>query len=168
VLLVIGSKREYDNNVNKMFWKEVEADSDNAKELLKGMDKSNVTNNNIRMDRKLTPGDKKDHHLILIGGPTVNALTRDIDLKLPLQYVQIVGEDKFYSRISGNLYQGSDDYSLVQANDYSLVQAFKSPFSDDKIIICIFGLDRFGTRTARIFKYDMGCFILTTSGIHEL
>lgn len=71
-----------------------------------------------------------------MGGPTVNELTLSLSARLPLQYIQINGEDKFYSRLTKKIYDGSN---------CSLVQAIKSPFSKDKVIVCLFGLDRFDT-----------------------
>jgi S-layer like family, C-terminal region len=102
-------------------------------------DKRNITQAEILTDKVIDQKKLHENNIILIGGTRVNTLTRDLSSRFAIQYVQIGDSDNFFSRISGQIYSGSE---------YAVLQAIKNPFAANKVVVIAFGSDVEGTKRA--------------------
>ena len=108
--------------------------------------KNNLKNNFKIMDDEGAIKDKskiKNRNLILIGGTSVNALTKIVNYKLPIQYVPFVDEKEhgLCSLISYEIYAGYEYYTVQAIPNYL-------DSGNEYIIVVAFGLDADGTKEA--------------------
>jgi hypothetical protein len=94
---------------------------------------------NYRLDVEARESDLKEN-LILIGGPTVNMVTRRINNRLPVR-LELRGERSIKSNLSGKAYR-SDDCGIIVLTD--------NPWDRKKKILLIAGKRFQGTRAAVI------------------
>jgi S-layer protein (TIGR01564 family) len=85
-------------------------------------------------------------NLILIGGPSMNNLTKELHRKLPIQYMTTGRSGFLYSWISNRTYY----------NKCSVIEAVKNDETSEKITLVVFGLDRDDTKLAIdvLIKFD--------------
>jgi hypothetical protein len=155
-IIVVGSKRERNRSNGVALSKRAEEDYGYAESLSNDIYEKHklkveiITDTDIEIEKRLLKGQNIDqkvriNHIILIGGPRINRITRYFSRSFPLQYVQIkdfdTGNilDNIYSRITEKLYTGEN---------YALVPAFKNPFADNKFIVVAFGSNKDGTKIA--------------------
>jgi len=94
---------------------------------------------NVRLDTEVRQDDLKNN-LILIGGPVVNKITKDINEKMPIFFDKSNHWD-IKSSISKNIYP---------TDETGLIVKFKNPFNKDKRILLVAGKRYSGTRAAII------------------
>jgi len=94
---------------------------------------------NVRLDTEVRQEDLKNN-LILIGGPVVNKITKDINEKMPIFFDKNNHWD-IKSNISKNVYP---------TDETGLIVKFKNPFNKDKRILLVAGKRYSGTRAAII------------------
>ena len=94
---------------------------------------------NVRLDTEVRQEDLKNN-LILIGGPVVNKITRDINEKMPIFFDKNNHWD-IKSNISKNTYP---------TDETGLIVKFKNPFNKDKRVLLVAGKRYSGTRAAII------------------
>jgi hypothetical protein len=137
-IIVVGSKREYDEPTETGHLQPAKDDYELAKQINKKMKEKHGIEFTIKVDKEVSkcPELLKNNHLILLGGTRINKLARDIIGSFPLQYVRSENSDNIYSRISQNIFGG---------HGYGILQAIKSPFANDKIIVSAFGPELEGT-----------------------
>jgi len=94
---------------------------------------------NVRLDTEVRQEDLKNN-LILIGGPVVNKITKDINDKMPIFFDKNNHWD-IKSNISKNVYP---------TDETGLIVKLKNPFNQDKKILLVAGKRYSGTRAAII------------------
>lgn len=152
--IIIGSERERGKFKSLSIKDPAKEDQEIAKELQEMMPSKHIpwfggrtndvrleTDTSIKIDEKLLK-----NHLLLIGGPRTNYLTRKISKSLPLQYIQIEDyhnrgnlSDNIYSRINEKVFCGSN---------FASVQVIRNPFAYNKFIVIAFGSNSEGTKIA--------------------
>jgi hypothetical protein len=129
--ILIGYKSGYDDDDD---YKQ----ADRLKKVLDQRFKSTIIRDNIITDEK-----NLKNNLIVLGGPRANRLTNKFSKSFVSPHLHIKNpsnnyiSDAFYSRVNRKIYRGPD---------YATIQAIKSPFKSNKIIIFAFGANQDGTR----------------------
>lgn len=144
--ILIGHKIGYDEIKNGVINPANNPDSVGADRLIKVLDqrkslhlRSKKITDNIIDEKKLR------NNLIVLGGPRANRLTYKFNKSFILPHLHLKDpssdnySDAFYSRVNRNTYYGPD---------YATIQAIKSPFNSNKIIIFAFGANEDGTTIA--------------------
>jgi len=96
----------------------------------------------IRLDTNIRKSDLKKN-LILIGGPGVNSITKNVNSKLPIKFQKIQFNKNFYSAIYSTL----TDKAYSNSNCGMIVKT-KNPFDKTKSILVIAGKRAAGTSAA--------------------
>ena len=96
--------------------------------------------NKFKMDTQLKDGDLKEN-MILIGGPTVNIASGEINDSLPIKFTK----KGIYSSCSGKTYSYDESGMIVK---------IKNPFNKEKRILIIAGNTHLGTKACIAALYD--------------
>jgi hypothetical protein len=98
-----------------------------------------VPNLNVRLDTEVRKEDLQNN-LILIGGPVVNRITKEINSKMPIFF-----DEKNHWTIKSNISKNK-----YPNDEIGLIVNLKSPFNKDKRILLVAGKRYSGTRAAII------------------
>jgi len=94
---------------------------------------------NVRLDTEVRQEDLKNN-LILLGGPVVNNITKEVNEKMPI-FFDKNNHWAIKSNISKNVYP---------TDETGLIASFKNPFNKEKSILLVAGKRYSGTRAAII------------------
>ena len=94
---------------------------------------------NVRLDTEVRQEELKNN-LILLGGPVVNKITKDVNEKMPI-FFDKNNHWAVKSNISKNIYP---------TDETGLIVSFKNPFNKEKNILLVAGKRYSGTRAAII------------------
>ena len=142
--IIIGSIRNHDDLMKGSPWDHSPYDIKYAEKLLEQISlKFKNKKKQIKLDKDIRDEDKRDH-IILLGGMSINEITREINGYLPLQ-LMLFGST-IYSRISRKFYPSPNS---------TLIQAIRNPFAKDKIILVMFGYGNNETETGVQIMIDL-------------
>ena len=141
-----------------------EYDKETAEEYKRGLERSFIWFYGsspeiiVKADVDLTDDDLKEN-LILIGGPVANKITRELNDKLPITFVQdengwslkrnrgAVKDFHAFLVANGDIRELPLDDTIPCDGSMGVLQTIKNPWNEKNFIIVFAGLTRYGTRS---------------------